>query len=202
MRFWIGVIALAAATGALAAQQPAAVSYYIETGARDTAYRPTDRQLAVWALDAWARNSGGTLQFKEVPAEKQADIRVHWAQGDAGQYGEMRRTLVNGRPVADVYVRPDTSFLGPDIDALATRDPLIRETIVYLTCLHELGHALGLEHTADYRDIMYFFGYGGDIPGFFTRYRTQLKSRDDIRSVAGLSANDIARIKARSSVVH
>jgi hypothetical protein len=44
---------------------------------------------------------------------------------------------------------------------------------------------------------MYFFGYGGDIPGFFMRYRTQLRSRTDIGSIAGLSPNDIARLKAR-----
>jgi hypothetical protein len=43
---------------------------------------------------------------------------------------------------------------------------------------------------------MYFFGYGGDIPGFFTRYRTQLTSRADIQNTSGLSADDIARVRA------
>src|SRR5262245_60148774 len=119
MRISLGVIAIALSIATMAAQQLKAVTYFISTGERGTAFRTTDRQLAAWALEAWARNSSGTLAFREAP-EKDADIRVYWAQGDAGQYGEMRRTLVAGRPIAEVYVRPDTSFLGPDIDALAT----------------------------------------------------------------------------------
>jgi hypothetical protein len=43
---------------------------------------------------------------------------------------------------------------------------------------------------------MYFFGYGGDIPGFFTRYRKQLKSRADIARFPGISADDIKRVQA------
>ena len=62
--------------------------------------------------------------------------------------------------------------------------------------LHELGHALGLMHTADQRDIMYFFGYGGDIVEYFARYRRQLRERSDIRSISGLSASDIERLMA------
>ena len=56
----------------------------------------------------------------------------------------------------------------------------LRDTIVYLTCLHESGHALGLVHTRAFADIMYSFQYGGDITAYFERYRVQLKMRADI----------------------
>ena len=189
------VLTLMAGTPAVQTPAPDVVSYYIADGDTRTSYRSSDRQLAVWALDAWARSSGGTLRV-EPGDEARADIRMYWAAADGGQYGEMRRIIVDGHMAAEVYVRPDTTALGPDIAKLADRDPLMRDAIVYLTCLHELGHALALEHTDDFRDIMYFFGYGGDIPGFFTRYRNQLRTRNDIASVAGLSPNDIARLRA------
>jgi predicted Zn-dependent protease len=66
--------------------------------------------------------------------------------------------------------------------------------------LHELGHALGLEHTAEFADIMYFFGFGGDIVAFFERYRSQLRSREDIAGVAGLSEGDLAQLRSLYTV--
>ena len=62
-------------------------------------------------------------------------------------------------------------------------DPLLRETIVYLTCLHESGHAFGLAHTHNFADIMYSFQYGGDIAAYFGRYRARLKTRADIAGI-------------------
>ncbi len=156
--------------------------------------RSGDRQLAEWAFDAWQRAVGPALRLTPMP-EASARIRLYWAGPRSGQYGEMRSLRVNGELGAAVYIRPDTSSLGPDIHALATADPLFRDAVVYLTCVHELGHAFGLEHTADFRDIMYSFQYGGDFAEYFSRYRRQLKSRDDIARVSGLSEGDLSRLR-------
>ena len=103
---------------------------------------------------------------------------------------------MHGRRGAVVFIRPDVEALGPDIARRASSDDLLRDSIVYLTCLHEIGHALGLDHTRDFRDIMFFFGYGGDVAEYFGRYRAQIHTRQDIAEVSGLSEADVTRIRA------
>lgn len=183
----------AAAPRALDARVP--LTYFIATGSEQTGYRPSDRQLAVWALEAWQRNAGKSITL-EAAGEALAVVRVYWAEPQGSQYGEMRPLMVAGRRGAAVYIRPDVEALGEDIAQRARLDALFRETIVYLTCLHELGHALGLVHTAAFADIMYFFGFGGNIVEYFDRYRRQLGSRDDIPKVSGLSDADMRRLRA------
>ena len=108
----------------------------------------------------------------------------------------MRSLVVGNQRGAAILIRPDTDALGEDIGQRAKNDSLFRDSIIYLTCLHEIGHALGLSHSQNYTDIMYFFGFGGDIPEFFARYRNQLRSRSDIATVAGLSEEDHMRLTA------
>ena len=169
-------------------------TYFIGTGEPESKFQPSDAELATWALDDWARSAQGRLQFSAAP-ESSALLRVYWVPASYGQYGEMRPIVVDGQRGASVYIRPDTDALGAEIAMRAETDPLFREMIVYLTCLHELGHALGLEHTAEFEDIMYFFGFGGDILAFFDRYRSRLGSRADIADVSGVSLGDLSQLR-------
>ena len=178
---------------ALDAKDP--ITYFIAEGSGQTGYRSSDRELALWALEAWQRSAAKSLRLKAAP-ESLALIRLYWAEPNGGEYGEMRPLIVGGHRGAAVYIRPDVESLGQEIARRARGDMLLRDSIVYLTCLHELGHALGLAHTRDFRDIMYYFGYGGDVVEYFGRFRAQIRSRNDIAAVSGLSDGDVSRIKA------
>ena len=161
---------------------------------RGTGFRAADRDLAAWAFDSWARESRGGLTLQPAVEDK-ARIRLLWVPLGSNLFGEMRRIVVDGEPGAAVYVLPDLDGLGADIAGRAKQDPLWRDTIVFLTCVHEIGHALGLPHTADERDIMYSFGYGGDIVEYFSRYRRKLKVRTDMRTVSALSEVDVQKLR-------
>ena len=146
-----------------------------------------DVQLAEWAFEAWQAASKGNLHLEKTDQVSRANIRLYWADSEQGQYGETRYFADNGIRGAEVYVRPDAA-------SAISGDSLLRDAIVYLTCLHETGHALGLAHTSDFPDIMYSFQYGGDIPEYFGRYRRKLRTRADIAKTSAISPQDNARL--------
>jgi hypothetical protein len=151
---------------------------------------PGDAELARWALDAWQKAAPAGIAFTPAAGESQARIRFYWVSEGMPLYGEARPIRVEGRVGAAIQVQTDMRQLGPAIAAAANEDRLFRDSVVYLTCLHESGHALGLPHTASFEDIMYSFQYGGDLVAYFARYRGQLGSRVHIRDRSGISASD------------
>jgi hypothetical protein len=153
-----------------------------EKAARATGCKSGDPELAKWAFEAWARESGGLLTFVKSDTQEDARIKLRWAGNQGSLYGEAQPVMVDGKRGAIIYVLPETGKPGSD--------PLLRDTIIYLTCLHESGHALGLKHTAEFPDIMYNFRYGGDLVEYFARYRRLLKTRKDIPRYPGVSEAD------------
>ena len=189
---WRLAVALAASSVALSA---ADLRYWIEPCTRpETTCKGDDPQLAQWALEAWQRASGGKLRLEKVADRQRAHIRVQWASANQGLYGEARSIEVDGVQGAEVYVLPDLTSMTREIAQAARLDGLLRDAIVYLTCLHETGHALGLPHTRAFADIMYTFTAGGNIPEYFGRYRRLLGTRADIPKHSGISAADQTRL--------
>lgn len=174
---------------------PQTVPYYVTDGKGVAGYDSADRELAVFAVEAWSRESGERLKFTPAKSEADALLVVRWVAAGEGRFGEMRRITVRDKQGAEVFISPGVSSMGEPFASRAARDRLFRDTIVYLTCVHEIGHAVGLQHTANFEDIMYYFGYGGDLAAYFLRYRDKLQSRPDIRKFSGLSANDVAVLK-------
>ena len=173
------------------ASQAATLRYWVEPCTHpESGCKADDPELAQWAMEAWQAASGGVLRLEKTAYRAQARIRVYWVTGGDGLYGETRMIDVNGERGAEVYVLPAVVPAGE-------KDELLRDAIVYLTCLHESGHALGLEHTANFADIMYSFQYGGDIAEYFGRYRRLLATRADIREHSGMSAADRQRLAER-----
>jgi hypothetical protein len=156
---------------------------------RSTGCQASDPELGRWALEAWQRESNGGIVLKKSPNEEHARLRLHWANGTASLYGETEPVMVDGKRGANIFVLPSVAPGG---------DPLLRETIVYLTCVHESGHAFGLAHTRNFADIMYSFQFGGDIAAYFGRYRVRLKTRADIAEFSGIS--DADRVAIRQAV--
>jgi len=147
-------------------------------------------QLVERAMRTWTMAAEGAFTLRRTFITREAGIRVFF-NGAGGNYGETRPRVDRATGLiteAEVAIAADAPI---------QVDQLTRDIIVYLTALHELGHALGLEHTANFDDIMYLFRQPGDGARYFGNYRRLLRSGDDIgtATATGLSAFDVAVLR-------
>ena len=139
-------------------------------------------------MQTWTRAAEGRLTLQRTLIRNEADIQVFFVRG-GGNYGETRPHVDAATGLLD---RADVA-IAADVPV----EPLTKQIVAYLTALHELGHALGLEHTANFSDIMYLFRRPEDGPRYFSNYRALLHSPDDIGSptATGLSPDDVAALR-------
>lgn len=151
--------------------------------------RERNRELVRVALATWEAATGGLLRFEESEAFPEKGIRVFFA-GGFPNFG-----------VAKPQVDEESGEIR-SADVIVVSDPmgdrLQRDLVVYLTALHELGHALGLRHSDRLGEIMYGFRGPSDADLTFRRYRRKLRSAVDIGSprASGLTEADQRAIRA------
>lgn len=141
------------------------------------------------ALTTWTRAADGRFVLQKTRSRDAALVRVRFARAD-GIYGETAPRLdraTGAIAAADVLIAGDLPG-----------DPLQQRIVIYLTALHELGHALGLPHTDAFDDIMYSFRRPDDGERYFGGYRQRLRSDEDIGSAraTGLSPADLVALRA------
>lgn len=155
---------------------------YIEDGTGTPGYREAYQDYVRRAFNEWQTISNAKLSWMEVNSPDDANIVCSWTadarpKGNGIEAGETRTTIQrnaffpNGRIVsAHVMILTDLfgrSFSNADI---------------YKTCLHEIGHALGLQgHSSTASDIMY--------PVLNSSQTTYLKERDR-DTILALYGND------------
>jgi matrixin len=192
---FIGSIALLVALVAAVGSFSAATSRRWKAGALITVWvsprsaPEPGAALVERAMQTWTDAAAGRVTLHRAPAAEGASIRVMFVSDDY-RYGETAPRV--DRATGTIY-SADVA-----INAALVDDPLLQRIIIYLTALHELGHALGLEHTDDFSTIMYAFRRPSDGDRYFGAYRRKLHSADDIGTPAatGLAPADVTALWA------
>jgi hypothetical protein len=141
------------------------------------------------AIKTWNDAAAGRVTLARVAASDAASVRVMFVSDDS-RFGETAPRI--DRATGTIF-SADVA-----INAALVDEPLLQQIIIYLTALHELGHALGLEHTDDFSTIMYAFRRPSDGDRYFGAYRRKLRSADDIGTPAatGLAPADVEALRA------
>jgi len=126
------------------------------------------------AFEEWSAASQKRLTFIFVDLPDNSNVECEWTTDRnklhysfAGGVTQYSRNKL-GQPKATIYLLSESNS----------------EADFYDTCLHEIGHALGLQHSSNPSDIMYFSG----------------QTRASTKTAPSLSSNDILRLKKLYSI--
>ena len=135
------------------------ITVYIDNVTVPEHYSPTYYTQVVKALEYWEQGGNGNLKYRPVfelvDSQQEADIRIRWVENletvegaPSGVAGYANPIISNGR-----FLRVDVVLEVGNYKGKAWRQ--YGDATMLIIAKHELGHALGLDHSTERGDIMY-----------------------------------------------
>lgn len=111
---------------------------------------PDYAKLVEQAFNSWAEASGGALKFRFVSIPTDSDLSCEWTDDKSKLVHSFASGVtVGGRNSSGE--RTSKIFL-----LIKLGDKSFDKDEFYTTALHEIGHSLGLGHSSNTNDVMYF----------------------------------------------
>lgn len=167
------------------------IRVFIRPGDGVKGYRDDFRPMIFRSMRQWIQAAHGHLTWRAVLNEKEADLVFSWTDDHrdfphGAEQGLAKTVCLSPHCIKHAEIKLLTVPLSPDTNQTLSDDEMES------TCLHEIGHALGLHgHSPNNKDVMFFCIHPNPI--------TSLTDRDKA-TIAILYSSEQHEYKSRPGI--